>query len=62
MHAEGPVCAIHFPLYSMVQAQSLTPFFIRPRNILRGGVLRFFSDALGLLPIRRRGIQMFSFY
>ena len=27
-----------------------------------GGVLRLFSDALGLLPIRRRGIQVVSFY
>jgi len=25
------------------------------------GVLRLFSDALGLLPIRRRGIQIVSF-
>jgi len=31
-------------------------------NNVGGGVLRLFSDALGRLPIRRRGIQIVSFY
>ena len=39
-----------------------TTFHQKCDNQGGGGVLRLFSDALGLLPIRRRGIQMVSFY